>query len=107
MGVAALLMSNFPACTNNQIRNAMLATTSEPNITDQLRNRSGWDNRYGWGIVNAGNAYDLLKSKGCECAGGAYNSSNVSLADQAIGGQGQKVIQQCVSPKTMITHVCG
>ncbi|KAL3809131.1 hypothetical protein ACHAXA_005516 [Cyclostephanos tholiformis] len=99
VGVAALLISHFPECTKNQIRNAMLATTNEPNITDQLRNRSGWDERYGWGIVNAGRAYELLNTKGCECAGGVENGVP-SLSDLAFGGKDQKVISPCTPKPT-------
>ena len=100
VGVAALLISIFPNCTNNQIRNAILASTTEPPTSDLLRNRFGWDERYGWGIVNARKAYELLDTKGCVCAGGVYNSNTTDLADQAFGGQGQKVIQPCtVSPQ--------
>ena len=69
-GVAALLVSHFPECTNNQIRNAMIGSTREPPTGDS-RNSPGWDKYYGWGIVNAGKAYELL-SQGCEIAGGAY-----------------------------------
>ncbi|KAL7535246.1 hypothetical protein ACHAXR_006381, partial [Thalassiosira sp. AJA248-18] len=89
-GVAALLMSHFPDCTNNQIRNAMIHSASEP-PTD-WRNTPGWDKYYGWGIVNAGNAYELLNTAGgCEAAGGAHNdTANTKLSDMALGGSAQK-----------------
>ncbi len=35
-------MTNFPNCTNNQIRNAMIASTTKPPTTDP-RNTPGWD----------------------------------------------------------------
>ena len=102
-GVAALLMSHFPNCTNNQIRNAMLASTSEPPAFDSERTRFGWDKRYGWGIVNAGRAYELLNTTGCVCAGGAFNSTTY-LSEQALGGKDQKVIEPCnVSPATKLS----
>jgi len=89
-GVAALLISHFPDCTNNQIRNAMIHSTREPPTGDS-KNSPGWDKYYGWGTVNAGNAYELL-SLGCEQAGGAYpdKSSNQTLSMQALGGSDQK-----------------
>eukprot|EP00984_Skeletonema_dohrnii_P014121 scaffold5902_cov101-Skeletonema_dohrnii-CCMP3373.AAC.3 len=69
-GVAALLWSHFPNCKNNQIRNAMINSSNEP--PSDSKNTPGWDKYYGWGIVNAGNAYELLKN-GCEFAGGDSN----------------------------------
>jgi len=43
-GVAALLWSHFPNCKNNQIRNAMINSSNEP----QNQNTPGWDKYYGW-----------------------------------------------------------
>ena len=89
-GVAALLVSHFPECTNNQIRNAMIGSTREPPTGDPL-NSPGWDKYYGWGIVNAGKAYELL-SQGCEIAGGSYPdaAANQTLSEMALGGSTQK-----------------
>jgi serine protease len=89
-GVAAMLMSHFPVCTNNQIRNAMIRSTTEAPTTDLRRNRFGWDQHYGWGIVNAGKAYELL-DKGCVFAGGAYDIAT-TLSDQAFGGKTKYVL---------------
>lgn len=89
-GVAAWLVSHFPSCTNNQIRNAMIHSTREP-PTGDYRNSKGWDKFYGWGIVNAGRAYELLLL-GCESAGGAYPAVNQTLSDMAQGGKDQKDI---------------
>ena len=41
-GVAALLMSHFPACSNNQVRNAMLSSVRAPPTSDS-KNTEGWD----------------------------------------------------------------
>jgi hypothetical protein len=98
-GVAALLMSHFPNCTNNQIRNAMLNSASEP-PPDDKRTENGWDQFYGWGIVDAGKAYEHLNTTGCVCAGGAYNTSETTLSDQALGGRDQKVIIPCTVSST-------
>jgi len=81
-GVAALLVSHFPGCTNNQIRNAMIAAVTEP--PTENNNQPGWDPYYGWGLVNAGKAYELLE-EGCENAGGTA----VSI-DRVLGGKDQK-----------------
>jgi len=86
-GVAALLWSHFPNCKNNQIRNAMINSSNEP----QNQNTPGWDKYYGWGIVNAGNAYELLKN-GCEFAGGDSNPpADEGLSYFALGGKDQVV----------------
>jgi len=91
-GVAALLMSHFPACTNNQVRNAMLSSVRAPPTSDS-KNAEGWDKYYGFGIVNAGAAYELL-SRGCEEAGGKFptTSAGQKLSDMALGGFEQKNI---------------
>jgi hypothetical protein len=56
-GVAALVWSHFPACTPYQIRQALIqsAETRDGNC----------NNNYGFGIVDAKAAYDLLLEKGC------------------------------------------
>ena len=107
-GVAALLISHFPSCTNNQIRNAMIRATTKPTVWD-VHNAPGWDKYYGWGIVNAGRAYERLKTKGCLDAGGAYPNiaSGISLADQALGGKNQKQLA-CTNDEHCIgARFCG
>lgn len=85
-GAAALLMSHFPNCTNNQIRNALIGSTTKPGRAENISN---WDDRYGWGIVNAGKAYELL-TKDCVHAGGLYPNGTITvLSDQADGGKYQ------------------
>ena len=87
VGAAAMLFSHFPDCTNNQIRNAMVRSTTKPSLE---ANVSRWDQRYGWGIVNVGKAYELLE-KGCVYAGGVHHNSTPSgiQSDQAHGGKNQ------------------
>ena len=46
-GVAALLWSHFPDCTNNQIRNAMIRSAAEPPDSAST-NTAGWDKYHGW-----------------------------------------------------------
>ena len=62
-GVAALVWSHFPQCSNNQIRNVLIKTSLDSGS-------SGCDEFYGFGIVQAKAAFDLLSAQGCE-AGGA------------------------------------
>jgi serine protease len=62
-GVAALVWSFFPSCTNEQIRTAM-------NVTAKDKGASGRDNFYGNGIVKARDAYDYINSNGCDGNGG-------------------------------------
>ncbi|HEY9043763.1 MAG TPA: S8 family serine peptidase [Rheinheimera sp.] len=58
-GVAALLWSHYPQCTNAQIRN-VLATTAEDLGT------VGRDNSYGYGLVRTKAAYDYIAQNGCD-----------------------------------------
>ena len=97
VGAAAFLLSHFPDCTNNQIRNAMLGSTTKP---PSAKNVSEWDQRYGWGIVNAGKAYELL-TKGCVYAGGVYPNSTEAgiLSKQARGGKDQVAIRESPAPR--------
>ena len=75
-GVAALVWSYFPECSNNQIRNALLRSARD-------RGSNGCDSQYGWGVIQAKAAYDLLDQLGCEGAGGRDSSRK---SDNAPGG---------------------
>ncbi|WP_444946002.1 S8 family serine peptidase [Microbulbifer sp. VTAC004] len=57
-GVAALVWSHFPSCSNTEIRTALTATAED--LGD-----SGRDNAYGYGLVQAKAAYDYLATNGC------------------------------------------
>lgn len=59
-GVAALVWSNYPDCTNQQIRNTLVATALD-------RGDEGKDNLYGHGIIQAKAASDML-AQGCDTA---------------------------------------
>jgi subtilisin family serine protease len=61
-GVAALVWSHFPLCSNNQIRNVLIKTSMD-------RGSTGCDEYYGHGIVQAKAAYDLLNTQGCTAGG--------------------------------------
>jgi len=76
-GVAALVWSNYPGCTNSQIRNVLLKTA----LDVSGMGGATCNINYGHGIVQAKAAMDLLASQGCG-AGGAP-------AGTASGGCGQ------------------
>lgn len=61
-GVAALVWSFFPQCTNEQIRSALQSTAKD-------KGSSGRDNFYGYGIVQANDAYDYINTNGCDGGG--------------------------------------
>jgi len=74
-GVAGLLWMYFPECKNYQIRNALLASAED--LGD-----SGCDTKYGWGLVQAKAAYNLL-SQG-NCGGNLGKDYPVGGCEQAI-----------------------
>ncbi len=57
-GVAALVWSYYPTCTNDQVRVAMAKSAED-------RGSAGRDNSYGYGIVKAKAMHDLFAS-GCD-----------------------------------------
>ncbi|KFZ38215.1 peptidase S8 [Shewanella mangrovi] len=57
-GVAALVWSHFPQCSNSQIRSALQATAEDLGT-------SGRDNETGFGLIQAKAAVDYLTSFGC------------------------------------------
>ncbi|MDX5405492.1 MAG: S8 family serine peptidase [Chromatiaceae bacterium] len=57
-GVAALVWSHYPLCTNAQIRSALAATAEDLGDT-------GRDTSYGFGLVQAKAAVDYLAQYGC------------------------------------------
>ncbi|MEW5682252.1 MAG: S8 family serine peptidase [Pseudomonadota bacterium] len=57
-GVAALVWSHYPQCTNAQIRSALAATAEDLGDT-------GRDTSYGFGLVQAKAALDYLAQYGC------------------------------------------
>ena len=73
--MAALVWSYFPECSNNQIRNVLIRTARD-------RGSNGCDEFYGWGVVQAKAAYDLLERDGC----GAGGEDTSRLSDSAHGG---------------------
>ena len=62
-GVAALVWSNHPTCTNSEIRNALGASAKD-------LGGAGRDNAYGFGLVRAANAVAYITANPCGGGGG-------------------------------------
>lgn len=90
-GVAALVWNHFPQCSANQIRNVLLKTAED-------RGEAGCDVEYGYGIVKAKAAYDLLMEGGCE-AGGLPNA-------EIKGGCGRESLLSCESKSDCPKKTC-
>lgn len=80
-GVAAILMSNYPQCTNRQIRYAMAYSAMS------LANKSGGggqrcNDAYGWGLVQAKAALDFLSRNDCTSA--SWGRSTVTTGCSAV-----------------------
>lgn len=60
-GVAALVWSHFPECTNTQIRYALAKSARD-------LGSSGCDDYFGYGVVQAKSAVDWLKANPCQSA---------------------------------------
>lgn len=75
-GVAALVWSYFPQCTNHQIRGALIKSARD-------KGASGCDSQYGHGIVDAEAAFDLLNNNGCEAGDNASGPSPGGCAQAA------------------------
>ncbi|TQV87069.1 S8 family serine peptidase [Aliikangiella coralliicola] len=88
-GVAALVWSHFPDCTNDRIRYALGYTAED-------KGSRGRDTSYGFGIVKAKAAYDYLNATGCVGSGTgdlvvdfnySINERTVSFSDQSTDTQ--------------------
>ncbi|WP_105172524.1 S8 family serine peptidase [Pseudoalteromonas sp. T1lg24] len=80
-GVAALVWSHFPNCSNQQIRDAL-------NTTAKDKGAAGRDTSFGHGIVQAKAAYDYLASS--SCGGGTGDAKPVAnFAVQVSGNTAQ------------------
>jgi len=90
-GVAALVWSHFPKCTNKDIRAALLATAED------LGN-SGCDQYYGFGLIDAKAAYDFILEQG-SCA------TPISEAE-GVGGCSQCDPHMCPTPAPTPFDVC-
>jgi len=59
-GVAALVWGHFPDCTNNQIRHALVKSARPKAANGEC------DEEYGFGIVDAWQAYLMISELGCD-----------------------------------------
>lgn len=80
-GIAALLWSNFPACTNEDIRTAILSTAED-------LGSAGRDNSFGHGLIQARAAYDFLAASAC---GGGGGDPDPEPGDITLSASGYKV----------------
>ena len=92
-GVAALVWSHFPECNNNHIRNALIQSAED--FGDQ-----GCDVEFGFGIVNAQDAYDYLVANPCQAGDYPGDASN-----HAVGGCEQD--PTFTNPPTPAPTPCG
>jgi serine protease len=83
-GVATLVWSYFPECTNEQIRNALLLSSRD-------LGEFGCEDEHGYGLVQAEAAYDLLAAEGC-------GVGDTGLG--AVGGCGQLLPSGLTAPPT-------
>lgn len=77
-GVAALLWSHYPQCTNAQIRNVLTLTAEDLGT-------AGRDTSYGFGLVRTKAAFDYIAQNGCDgnagvSQGATFTESNISIA---------------------------
>ncbi|RZQ51646.1 alkaline serine protease [Pseudoalteromonas phenolica] len=77
-GVAALVWSHFPNCSNQQVRDALNATAKD-------KGSAGRDTSYGYGIVQAKAAYDYLANS--SCGGGTGDTAPVASFTAAVNGK--------------------
>ena len=63
-GVAALVWSHHPSCTNAQIRSVLNATAEDLGAT-------GRDVKFGYGLVQTKAAIDYITANGCDGSGGS------------------------------------
>jgi len=83
-GVAGLLWMHFPDCTNSQIRNVLAKTALDLGAT-------GCDDKFGHGLIQAKDAYDLLSQGGCggdigsaDPVGGCHQLNSPVLSDSCV-----------------------
>ena len=73
-GIAAVLWSNFPECTNTQIRYAMAYTAWDLGAR-------GHDANFGYGLVQAKDAFDFLNTHPCVGANWGQRPASTGMGD--------------------------
>lgn len=76
-GVAAKLWAARPACTNEQIRQALYQSASKTNL---IAGPEGFDESFGSGLLQADAAYQLLMKNPPPCGGPVEASSSTNSA---------------------------
>lgn len=76
-GVAALVWSHYPQCSNTHIRDALNKTAVD-------KGNAGRDVNFGFGIINAKAAYDYLAG-GCDGGGNSSTATAPTRSDAADG----------------------
>lgn len=94
-GVAALVWSHYPQCSNTQIRNALNKTAVDKGTT-------GRDVNFGFGIINAKAAYDYLAG-GCDGGGTGQNQAPVAKFSAAINGRTVTLTNQSTDDKAVVS----
>ena len=76
----ALLKSNYPSCTNDQIRYAMAKSALDLSDVAGASNqqKDGCDDKFGYGLVQAKNAMNFLASNPCSNGWGKRNGNTVT-----------------------------
>lgn len=94
-GVAALVWSHYPQCSNVQIRNALNKTALD-------KGTAGRDVNFGFGIINAKAAYDYLAA-GCNGGGTGQNQAPVAKFSAAINGRAVTLSNQSTDDKAVVS----
>jgi len=97
-GVAGLLWMHFPECKNYQIRNVLAATALDLGSTD------GCDTKFGYGLVQAKSAYELL-AKG-NCGGDIGTDAPTGGCEQLYPEPNCEVDSDCDDGDTCTVDTC-
>jgi len=97
-GVAGLLWMHFPECKNYQIRNVLAATAMHLGSTD------GCDNQYGYGLVQAKDAYELLAEG--NCGGNIGTNEPTGGCEQLYPGPNCEVDSDCNDKDICTADTC-
>lgn len=92
-GVAALIWSHYPTCSNQKVRDAM-------NLSAEDRGSPGRDTSYGYGIVKAKAALDRLASS----CGGATNTAPVAGFSSSVNGSRVSFSDSSSDDKGVVSH---
>lgn len=92
-GVAALIWSHYPSCSNQKVRDAM-------NLSAEDRGSPGRDTSYGYGIVKAKAALDRLAA----ACGGTTNTPPVAGFSSSVSGKTASFSDGSTDDKGVVSH---